>query len=160
MRHFLGISALAIVLLGAPTVFAQKPTPMSPTTPGTSGEPAWQGTVLLSDGRKFVTDGGFAFDAAIAKPAKLPERQFPSKIVEEYLKAPHKDECRLADLVGNASGKTYRTPSGIALNATYINYLKRVLPARSVRLRMTAPMQPILVESDGKLVGVLMAVAQ
>lgn len=150
---------LIAILIPSAQLFAQTQR-MTPTAPGSAGDPAWQATLRLSDGRTFVTDGGFAIDVAIAKPSTLPDREFPSKIIEDYFKAAPKDECRLGDVTGMASGKTYKTPSGIVLNATYVNYLKRTLPSRSVRLRTTAPMRPVLVEADGKLIGVLMPVAQ
>ena len=82
------------------------------------------------------------------------------KILEDYLGAAHKDETGFKDLDAAASGRTFTTPSGIALNATYINYLRRILPAASVRFRMTGKMQPIVVVADGKAIGVLMPVAQ
>jgi hypothetical protein len=160
MRHLAVVVPIAIVVLSAQMAFAQPQKPMTPTAPGSAGDPIWQGTLRMSDGRTFVTDGGLAIDSAIARLSKVPDRQLPSKVLEEYLKAPQKDACRLDDLTGIAPGKTYKTPSGIALNSTYINYLRRTLPARSVRLRMTAPARPVLVEVDGKLVGVLMPVAQ
>ena len=54
----------------------------------------------------------------------------------------------------------YTRASGIALNATYINYLRRILPAASVGFRMTGKMQPVVVVADGKAIGVLMPVRQ
>jgi hypothetical protein len=33
---------------------------MKPAVPGTPGDPVWQGTVHMSDGRTFITDGGLA----------------------------------------------------------------------------------------------------
>lgn len=160
MRRLALILAAAIVV-SPHLLFAQGNKPMTPTAPGLlSSDPTWQGAIRLSDGRTFVTDGGFAIDAAIAKPAKLPDKQFPSKVFEDYLKAPQKDTCRLGDLTGTMSGKSYKTPSGVALNSTYVNYLRRTLPARSVRLLTTTASQPVLIESDGKLVGVMMPIAQ
>src|SRR5690349_16555510 len=126
-RMRLGVrSATVGALLIAATAWAQPQTPMKPTAPGTSGDPAWQGTVHLSDGRTFVTDGGLAVDAAFAKPASLPTRDLQGKVVEDYLKAPHKDECGFGDLTLAGTGKTYTSPTGIALNATYINFLRRI----------------------------------
>src|SRR5262245_48106918 len=129
MRHITFGAALtvAIAMTTGPALVAQ--TRMTPATPGTPGDPVWQGKVRMSDGRVFVTDGGFAFDSALAKLRTLPEREFPSKLLEDYLKTPHKDEWGLSDLKVALSGKTYSTPSGLALSATYINYLRRVLPA-------------------------------
>jgi hypothetical protein len=135
-------------------------TQMKPTPPGTPGDPAWQGILRLSDGRTFVTDGGLAIDATLARPAKLPDRKLTAKVLEGYLNASHKDEFRFADLDAAMSGWTYTTPSGIALNATYINYLRRNLAAGSTRFRMTAIMQPVVIVVNGSAVGVLMPVKQ
>ena len=132
---------------------------MKPTTPGTAGDPVWQGTVRMTDGRTFITDGGMAVDAAFAKPAALPARDLPSKVLEDYLKATQKNEYGFADLTQAASGNTYRSPSGIMLNATYINYLRRVAP-RAARFRMTDQGRPIVVVADGKAIAVLMPVKQ
>jgi hypothetical protein len=107
-----------------------------------------------------VTDGGLAIDAALARPAKLPDREVSAKILEDYLGAAYKDECGFKDLDAAASGLTVTTPSGIALNPTYIKYLRRILPPASVRFRMTGKMQPVVVVADGKVIGVLMPVAQ
>ncbi len=159
-RHITTAATVAVVVVIAQVLFAQTQKPMKPTVPGTSGDPAWQGTLRLTDGRTFITDGGLAIDAALAKPAKLPDRELAAKVLEDYLNAAHKDECTFGDLTAAVTGKTYATPSGIALNATYINYLRRTLPARSVRFRMTAPRQPVVIVEGGKAVGVLMPVAQ
>ena len=156
MRHAT-VTAIALALL-AQTLLAQSKTPLKPTTPGSSGDPVWQGVVKMSDGRTFLTDGGMAIDTAVAKPAKLPEREFPGTILEKYFSAAHRDEYRFSDLTAVASGKTYTTPGGIPLNATYITYLRRILPASSVRFRLNGELEPVLVVADGKVVGVLMPV--
>jgi len=117
----------------------------------------WQGVVRLSDGRTFITDGGLAVDTAFVKPATLPEREIPGKVLETYLNAERKDEYDLGDLTPAATGKTFTTPSGIPLNATYINYLRRTLPA-SLRFRVGGELEPIGIVANGKVVGVLMPV--
>jgi len=145
-------------LLAALFVQALSAQTMKPTAPGTTGDPAWQGVVRLSDGRSFVTDGGLAIDAALAKLAKLPERELPGKVLENYLGAPQQDEYRFSDLAKAANGRTYTCPSGIPLSATYIDYLRRILPPASVRFRVGGELQPVVVFLDGKAVGVLMPV--
>jgi hypothetical protein len=160
MRRITTAAIVVAAVMTAHVLAAQTQQPLKPTVPGTSGDPAWQGTVRLSDGRTFITDGGLAIDATLAKPTKLPERELTAKVLEGYLNAAHKDEYTFSDLTAAATGKTYTTPSGIALNATYINYLRRTLPARSVRFRTTAPRQPVVIVDGGKTVGVLMPVAQ
>ena len=112
----------------------------------------------MSDGRTFITDGGLAIDVALAKPAKLPERELSGKVLEKYLSAAHPDEYGFGDLTAAASGKTYTTPKGIPLNATYIDYLRRILPARGVRFRMSGELQPVVIFANGQTVGVLMPV--
>lgn len=151
MRHL----TAAVVILFARLVFAQ--TPMTPAAPGTPGDPKWQGIIHMSDGRTFVTDGGLAVDAALARPAALPERVVSGKVLETYFGAAHPDEYGFADLTAAVSGRTYTAPNGIPLNATYVSYLRRILPA-SVRFRMSGEMQPVVITANGKIVGVLMPV--
>jgi hypothetical protein len=158
MPHITAGAMVATIVMLAHLQFAQSK--MTPTVPGTPGDPVWQGIVRLGDGRAFVTDGGFAIEAAIARPATLPERELPGKVLQDYFNAAHKDECRLSELTAAATGKTYSTPTGIAVNATYVNYLRRVLPAGAVRLRTTSPNQPVIIIAGGKAVGVLMPVKQ
>lgn len=154
-------TAFAIAIVAAQVLLAQTPAkPMTPTAPGTRGDPAWQGIVRLSDGRTFVTDGGLAIDAALAKPDRLPARELAAKVLEQYLNESHKDEYGLRDLDAAVSGRTYSSPSGIALNGTYVDYLRRTLPPGSVRLRMSGTRQPVVIVAGGRAVGVLMPVAQ
>ena len=156
MQHFATKATAALVVMTAHVLFAQ--TPMKPTAPGTAGDPAWQAKLRLSDGRTFVTDGGLAIDAAVANPAKLPEREVPSKVLEGYLNTPRKDEYGFRDFSAAASGKTFTAPNGIPLNATYINFLRRVLSSSTVRFRMGGELDPVSIVADGKIVGVLMPV--
>jgi len=158
MRQIAATATAVVVVIATQVMLAQPP--MKPTVPGAYGDPVWQGILRLGDGRTFVTDGGLAIDAAVAKPVKLPARELASKLLEDYFKAAHKDECGLSDLRAAASGKTYSTPNGIALNATYVDYLRRILPAGSVRLRMTGPLQPVVIVASRQAVGVLMPVKQ
>jgi len=148
------LSAAVVAMMTAHILSAQQ---MKPTAPGTAGDPAWQGVVRLSDGRSFITDGGLALDVAFAKPATLPAREIPGKVLETYLNAERKDEYGLSDLTPVATGKTFTTPSGIPLNATYIDYLRRTLSS-SVRFRVGGELDPIGIVASGKVVGVLMPV--
>ena len=158
MRHVAILAATALLLLAAPTLLAQ--TRMKPTIPGTAGDPAWQGIIRHTDGRTFVTDGGLVVDVALAKPSTLPSREFPSKLLDTYFGLSHTTECGFDDLKAAASGKTYTTPSGLALNATYVKFLRRVLPAGSVRLRMSEELKPVIIIADGRAVGAFMPVKQ
>lgn len=155
MCRLAAATAIALVI-AAVSLGAQKP--MKPTTPGTPGDPEWQGVVQLSDGRTFVTDGGLAVDTALARPAAPPARQIPGKVLESYFTPVHPDEYGFADLSRALSGKTYTTPKGIPLNATYVTYLRRVLPSRGVRLRVSGEMDPVVVVVNDKVVAVLMPV--
>jgi hypothetical protein len=157
MRHTI-IAAATIVLLMTQVTWAQKQPPMKPTAPDAGGDPVWQGIVRASDGRTFITDGGLAIDTALAKPASLPARELPGKVLDGQLAAAHKAEYRFSDLRVEKPSRTYASPNGILLNATYIDYLRRILPASSARLRMTGDMQPIVIVADGKAVGVFMPV--
>jgi hypothetical protein len=156
MLQRLSATALATFLL-AVAVSGQTPPPMKHSAPGTPGDPVWQGSLHMSDGRTFVTDGALAVDAAFAKPAALPAREIPGKVLEGYIKAPHKDECGFSDLTLALSGKTYNSPTGIALNSTYINFLRRVAP-RGSRFRLTDGMHPVVVVAEGTAIAVLMPV--
>ena len=151
------MAIVTVAVISSQVLLAQ---PMKPTAPGTAGDPIWQGTLHADDGRTFVTDGGLVIDAAFAKPAKLPERTIPPKVLQDYLSTPHKDEYGFSDLVAAPSGKTYAAPNGIALNATYINFLRRTLSGSSVRFRMSGGLQPIVVLANGVAVAVLMPVKQ
>ena len=91
-------ATVAVGVMTAHLLFAQTQKPLIPTAPGTPGDPAWQGTLSLTDGRTFVTDGGLAIDAALARPATVPARALAAKVLEDYLNAPHKDECGFGDL--------------------------------------------------------------
>ena len=129
---------------------------LTPTTPG-SPAPVWQRMVQLDDGRTFVTDGGMAIDAALAKPTLPDKAPVSGKIIERYLSADLPNEFSLSQL-SPRDGRTYAAPSGIALNATYIDFVRRTLPSRQVRLRMKGELDPVIIMVDGKPVGVLMPV--
>ena len=152
-------AARALILVGA-TVPALTSQRMKPTEPGTPGDPRWQGQLRLSDGRTFVTDGGLAIDAALARPDPLPARVLTAKVLEDYLAAKPKDEFSVNDLKKAANGRTYTAPTGVVLNATYIDYLRRILPAASLRIRVEGDLKPAVVVSKGVAVGVLMPVAR
>lgn len=152
------IAAAAVIMVFPQMLFAQSK--ITPTAPGTPGDPKWQGILRVNDGRTFVTDGGLVIDAAVAKLTTLPEREFPSKLLETYFSESHTSEYGLNEMTAVPGGKTYRAPNGIALNATYIDFLRRTLPAGSVRLRMSAAIRPIIIVVNSEMVGALMPVKQ
>ena len=148
----------AAIVLATQVALAQTQPPMQPTTPGAPGDPAWQGIARLSDGRTFVTDGGLAIDAALAKPPRLPTRELAAKVLEGYLAAAGEHEYSLDDLRVGERSKTYVAPSGVVLNATYIAFLRKILPPAAIRLRLTGASQPVVIMSNDSAVGVLMPV--
>jgi hypothetical protein len=153
-------SALLGVLIPGAALSQDRPPPPLPAAPGSAG-PTWQRTLRLSDGRTFVSDGGLAIDAALAKPATLPADVLPSaSVLERQLSAQMPDEFGLSQLSPRPDGRTYRTPSGVDLNQTYIDFLRRVLPPAQVRLRMGGGREPVIVVLGGKPVGVFMPVAR
>ena len=162
MRHGVRLltAAMLATVIGAISLGAQSQGKMTHATPGTSNDPVWQARLQLSDGRTFLTDGALAFDADLAKTKALPDRQVPGKVLETYMSAPHTDECGLGDLKATADGLRFTTPSGLPLNSTYINYLRRTLRAGATRLRSSGPLNPIIVFTGGKAVGVLMPMAK
>ena len=157
MRLVTTAATVLVTALSAQILLAQTQKPLKPTAPGTAGDPAWQGYILMSDGRTFVTDGGLAIDAAYAKLPELPTRRLTPGVLEKYLNAAPQTEYGFDDFVAAPTGKTYTAPNGIPLSTTYINYLRRTLPP-SARFGMNGDMEPIVTKVDGKAVGVLMPV--
>jgi hypothetical protein len=118
----------------------------------------WKRLVRLTDGRTFVTDGSFTIDTAIAKPSEPPKNVLAAasaKLVEGYLAALLPDEFALDELKSGRPG-TYESPSGVTLNAVYVDYLRRVLPPSTLRFRMKGDLEPVVVLSSGTAVGLVM----
>jgi len=102
-------------------------------------------------------------DAAFAKPAVLPADVLPpasASFVERHLSAPPPDEFTLSQLSARPDGRAYRTPSGVDLSQTYVDFLRRTLATAQVRLRTRGAREPVVILVDGKPVGVVMPVAQ
>jgi hypothetical protein len=115
----------------------------------------------MPDGRTFVTDGGLAIDAAIARPAVLPSTVLAPQsatLLVKYLEAAYEHEIRLSDLRPGALKNTFVTPSGVVLNGNYVDFLQRTGSSSGVRLRIKGDFDPIVIVLDGKPIGVLMAV--
>lgn len=160
MRLATILATISVVLLAAPPLSAQDPRkPMKPAAPGTAGDPVWQGVLRSPDGRTFVTDGGLVIDAALAKPAKLPGREIPPKVLQDYFALAHTAEYGFGDFHADATGKTYSAPNGVALSATYVSFLRKVLP-RSARFRVSGSTQPVVILAGGTPVGAVMPVVQ
>jgi hypothetical protein len=127
--------------------------------PGEAESPTWQRLVRLSDGRTFVTDGGLAIDAALAKPNVLPTEVVgagSAKLLEGYLTAPLKDEFGLGELNTGGNPRTYTAPTGVVLNANYVDYLRRTLATATLRFRVGSDLQPVVILMNGSAIGVLM----
>jgi hypothetical protein len=160
MSHSLPTRLFAIVVfvacIVAPVYVAQEEA--RPPAQPAQRDPVWKRMVTLSDGRTFVTDGSFALDAALAKPAARPSEVLPAataKVIEGHLLAPLPDEFALAQLTGGRRSM-YTAPSGIVLNAVYVDYLRRTLPASKLRFRMKGDLEPTVVLLNGTAVGLLM----
>jgi hypothetical protein len=133
----------------------------SAAAPQESNEIGWNRMFRLSDERLFVTDGAITLDAELAKPSVLPGTELPAatgQIMERYMAAELPDEFALRDLRRGARPETYEAPSGVTLAAKYVEFLRRVVPLAS--LRMKGDLEPVVISSDGKAVGLVMAMAR
>ena len=130
----------------------------SAAAPQGSNEIVWNKMFRLPDARLFVTDGAITFDAQLAKPRELPATELPAstgQIMERYMAAELPDEFALRDLERGTRPETYESPSGVTLAAKYVEFLRRVVPRAS--LRMKGDLEPVVILSDGKAVGLVMA---
>jgi hypothetical protein len=145
---------LAVLAWSATLGTQQKPTPSQPSV---VAAPIFSRAVEMPDGRIFVTDGGMAIDATVAKPATMPTTVLSGKLLDGYIKAQGPDEMGLDGLrVGN-SKNTFLGPHDIPVNGNYVAFLRRVAPR--CRLRFKGPRDPIVVVLNGTAIGVLMPVA-
>jgi hypothetical protein len=128
-------------------------------SPADADAPTWDRMVRLSDGRTFVTDGSLAIDVALVKPSVLPTEVLgpaAAKLLEGYMAAPLENEYGLGDLKKGPWPQTYAAPSGVVLNATYVDYLRRTLPKAALRFRMKGDLDPVVILMKGTAVGVVM----
>jgi hypothetical protein len=154
-----GLSLTLMMALTAADVFAQSSSasPVPAQSPGTK----WDKLLRLNDGRTFVSDKRFLLDAALAKPDVQPTQVLPestAKIIEGYLTATLPDEFGFSQLARDGSSGNYKAPSGVALNAIYVDYLRRTLPVSSLRFRMKSDLETVVIVVDGKAVGLLMPI--
>jgi hypothetical protein len=146
--------ALVAALAGTSSASAQG---LKPTGPGTVQTPVWQGIIRLPDGRTFVSDGGLAIDAAIAKPAVLPSTVLPessSRSLQGHLSRKNPKEVGFADLKASPTKNAFVTADGVGVNGNYVTFLRRVVP--NARLRTAGSRDPIVVVVDGRSVAVFM----
>lgn len=127
------------------------------------GTPAWKRMVRIADGRTFVTDGSLAIDVTLARPSPPPAQVLSggtAKVLEGYLSAQLKDEFGLSELKKSGTPSYYLSPSGVMLNTMYVDYLRRLLPGATLRFRMEGGVNPVIILSNGAVVGVLMPMAR
>jgi hypothetical protein len=163
MRELLWTTCLTLALAAAYAVWASFGAPVSAAAPGNVTAPTWTRLVQLADGRTFVTDGSLAIDVALAKPAVLPTVVLSgasASLLEGYLTAPFIHECGLAELKAGGKPGTYVAPSGVVLNAKYVEYLRHTLPTARLRLRLKGDRDPVVLLSHATAIGVLMPMAR
>ena len=130
------------------------------SNPSIVAPPTWWRAIPMADGRVFVTDGGLSIDAAVVKPATLPEK-FPAAAganVARLLSTPYDKETGLGDLRLGTRPNTFVTAEGVVLNGNYITLLRSVLKPAHTRLRTKSRTDPVVVVVDGRAVGVMMPV--
>ena len=152
--------ALSVLLLSPVAGVQQIPAPPMPPSPHVVAPPTWTRNVQMPDGRTFVTDGGLAIDAVVAKPEAMPAAALPvetGKIFEGHLKASPTDEIDLADLKPGEHKNTFVGPRGVGVSGNYVTYLRRTLPKS--RLRFRGDRDPVVIVVDNRPVGLLMPLA-
>jgi hypothetical protein len=124
--------------------------------PGQTRDPQWNRQLKLPDGRTMVSDGGILLDAAIAKPASLPPTVLPAETGKKYadiMASTYPDEFAMSAL--SSGDRAYTTPSGIGINANYIDYLNRTVSG-AIRFRTKKSLDPIVILVSDTPVGVVM----
>jgi hypothetical protein len=151
------VGAFIVTMVGSLSGQTSKP-PIS--NPSIVAPPTWWRAIPMADGRVFVTDGGLSIDAAVVKPATLPEK-FPAAAganVARLLSSPYDKETGLGDLRPGTRPNTFVTAEGVVLNGNYITLLRSVLTPARTRLRTKGKTDPVVVVVDGGAVGVMMPV--
>ena len=88
-----GVAALlgSFVVAMAGTIAGQTSRPPI-SSPSVVAPPTWWRALAMPDGRTFVTDGGLSIDAALVKPASMPEKLPPASATQ--IDAPFRDALR------------------------------------------------------------------
>jgi hypothetical protein len=153
---------LAALLLLARPVAAQEAPASAGGSPPAPSSPVWNKVLPLPDGRTLVTDGAFALDAAIARPATLPTVVLPKATGARYdaiMQAPAVKEVRARDL--RPGRRNYLAPDGTPFNPLYVDYLRRTVNFNTLAFRINGgPLDPVVVVLDGRPVGVVMPMAR
>jgi hypothetical protein len=148
-----------LVMAGAAGPIAQ--TKITPSSPAAEGPPVWSRTLQMPDGRTFVSDGGMAIDAEVARPDKLPGTVVGPQsgaLIARHFTAAYDEEVELRNLRTGPFKNTFATPKDVVLNGNYVNYLRGVVPSGQLRFRVKTGMEPIVVVASGKPIAVLMPV--
>lgn len=148
-------------LLPAMAAPAAAQTPRPPiSSPSVVAPPTWWRAIPMPDGRLFVTDGGLSIDAALARPANLPERMPPASATPlvRLLSAPYENEIALNALQPGRLQNTFTTPDGVVLNGNYVTLLRSVLAPARTQLRTKGKTDPVVVVTNGQTVAVMMPV--
>lgn len=157
VRGPMSMAAFIGVMICTLTAQTSKP-PIS--NPDVVAPPTWWRAIPMADGRVFVTDGGISIDAAVVKPATLPEK-FPAAAganVARLLSSPYDKETGLGDVRPGTKPNTFVTSEGVVLNGNYITLLRSVLKPAQTRLRTKGKTDPVVVVVDGRAVGVMMPI--
>lgn len=130
------------------------------SSPSVVAPPTWWRAIPMPDGRMFVTDGGLSVDAALVKPATLPETLPPASatLLARHLSAPYENETGLNDLQPGTLRNTFITPDGVVLNGNYITLLRSILAPSRTRLRTKGKTDPVVVVTDERAVAAMMPV--
>jgi hypothetical protein len=157
-----GVGALRgsfVVLAMAGTIAGQTSRPPS-SSPSVVKPPTWWRALAMPDGRTFVTDGGLSIDAALVKPASMPEKLPPASAtqIDRLLAAPYENETPLGDLRAGSAPNTFMTKDGVILNGNYVTLLRSVLAPGRTLLRTRGKTDPVVVMADGQAVGVMMPI--
>ena len=153
---------LAAMLLPVRTAATQEAPARPGAAPATPSSPGWNKVLPLPDGRTLVTDGAFAIDAAIARPATLPTVVVPKQTGAKYqtlMNAPAVTEVRARDLT--LGPRHYQAPDGTSINSLYVDYLRRTVNFNKLAFRINGGrLDPVVVVLDGQPVGVVMPMAR
>jgi hypothetical protein len=161
MPPAISASMVALLLVASPALSQEAPAPAGGAPPAPSS-PIWNKVLPLPDGRTLVTDGAFALDAAIVRPATMPAIVVPKETGAKYealMNAPAVKEVRARDLT--LGRRNYLAPEGTPINTLYVDYLRRTVNFNKLAFRINGgPLDPVVVVLDGQPVGIVMPMAR
>lgn len=156
----LGLAVVGALAISEPHALSAQPSRPPISTPSVVAPPTWWRAIPMPDGRTFVTDGGMSIDAALAKPATMPEKLPPEtgKTIVKHLASPYDKETTLGELRPGARPNTFVTPDGVILNGNYVTLLRSALSPGRTRIRTKGRTDPVVVTLDGSPVAVFMPI--